>query len=267
MSTISSTFTKRDLARIEAESFVQTIEYHRELPSTSDRAQQRAKAGQAYSPPLLILTEMQTAGRGRNMNRWWSTPGALTFSLLCDLSDLKCSRECLPQVSLVTALAVCAGLRKLDHRSEFRLKWPNDVYIMKRKVAGILLEPVPLDPHGLVVGIGINVNNSLNTAPPDVRAVGTSMCDVHDERYELTTALIHVLNQLAAHYAKFAKGWLRLKHEWGPYCLLSGRTVCVTTGERQISGLCHGIDLDGALIVQNDEGRQRLYSGSVEQFD
>ena len=117
----------------------------------------------------------QTAGRGRGKHTWWSAEGALTFSVLLEPSTLGIHTRSWPQLSLATAVAICDALavelRQYEVASAMpRIKWPNDVLIDGRKVCGILIES-PAQPgvrrRCLVVGIGVNVNNSWKTAPAE----------------------------------------------------------------------------------------------------
>ena len=161
-------FQPADLDRIQDESPVRVVQYYRQLPSTSDRALQLARVDECETP-LVVLAELQTAGRGRGSNRWWAGPGALTFSLVVDLENGQRAVGD-TRISLATALAVRDALSTFDRTACFQLKWPNDIYLQSRKIAGILLERPALYLNRLVVGIGVNVNNSLQGAPAALQA-------------------------------------------------------------------------------------------------
>jgi biotin-(acetyl-CoA carboxylase) ligase len=148
-----------DLARLSASGLVAGIDFHESLGSTSDRALGLAAEG-AIALPHLVLAQRQTAGRGRGANRWWAADGALTFSLVLAAPPDRLPPDRWPQVALVAGLAVCDALRSLAPAAELRVKWPNDVFLAGRKVCGILSESVPGWRDRLVVGIGVNVNNS-----------------------------------------------------------------------------------------------------------
>ena len=148
-----------DIELIKANSFAQAVEFHRELPSTNDLALRRAMHDELQTP-FLVLAGFQTAGRGRGSNRWWSAPGALTFSLVLDTRRESPTGACAPRFSVTTALSLHDALSQYAPPGEIRLKWPNDVYLGPRKVAGILLEQSSACLNRLVVGVGINVNNS-----------------------------------------------------------------------------------------------------------
>jgi BirA family biotin operon repressor/biotin-[acetyl-CoA-carboxylase] ligase len=156
---MTSSFTPIDAARLRASRLVATVEDHQTLGSTSDRALTLAAQGEVPLPLLVVAAE-QTAGRGRGSNRWWSPRGGLTFSLALEAPPTKLPPPRWPQVALATGLAVCEALEELVPRADLRLKWPNDVYLSGRKVCGILSESVPGCRDRIVIGIGINVNNT-----------------------------------------------------------------------------------------------------------
>ncbi len=256
-------FQPTDLERIKVESPVRVVEYYPQLPSTSDRASQLARVEECETP-LIILTELQTAGRGRGSNRWWAGPGALTFTLVVDFANGQRPAGD-TRVSLAAALAVRHALNAFDGTADFQLKWPNDVYFQSRKIAGILLERPAACPERLVVGVGINVNNSVQEAPAAIRATATSFFDATGQHLSLPDLLITTLNSLAEQYAALATGQLRLLDRWHEHCMLRGRTVEVESGKRRIAGVCRGIDHEGALVVQTDAGLESLTSGTVRQ--
>lgn len=254
-----------DVELVKADSFARSAEFHRELPSTNDLALQRAMC-EELDTPFLVLTELQTAGRGRGSHKWWSAPGALTFSLVIDTStsiDAPTGGAYAPRFSVTTALALHDALSDYVPPGEIRLKWPNDVYLGSRKVAGILLERSSACPNRLVVGVGINVNNSLSAAPDEIRKRATSLHDRNGVQYPLRDVLRTVLKQMARRYEMLATNTLRLAVEWQERCLLRTYPVSVTSGERIVTGVCSGIDDRGALMIHNESGVHPLISGVV----
>jgi len=257
-------FQPADLDRIQDESPVRVVQYYRQLPSTSDRALQLARVDECETP-LVVLAELQTAGRGRGSNRWWAGPGALTFSLVVDLKNGQRSVGD-TRVSLATALAVRDALSTFDRTARFQLKWPNDLYLQSRKIAGILLERPALHLNRLVVGIGVNVNNSLQGAPAALQETSNSFCDATGKDLNLPELLIATLNSLEAQYAALAEGQLPLHDRWNAHCMLRGQAVDVESGKRRVTGICRGVDPEGALVVQTGAGLEIFASGSVRQI-
>jgi len=259
--------TAFDLRRIEQESFVRQVLFHAELPSTNDFALELA-AQQELATPVLVLTEKQTAGRGRGSNRWWSRPGALTFSLVLDSAPLRLNPDHWPRASLTAALAVCQVLEQLVPHIPCGIRWPNDVHCAGRKICGVLPElsrqrvEASLPPR-LVLGIGVNVNNSLSEAPPDVSGVGVSLLDLTDHSYDLTDFLVHLLRQLANGLDALTRGDPQLAYAVSQRCLLQGRVVELQAGPRHVRGLCQGIDNYGALTIRTAHGNEQFFGGVV----
>jgi BirA family biotin operon repressor/biotin-[acetyl-CoA-carboxylase] ligase len=175
-----------DLADLHRSGLFAQVEWHAEIGSTNTRALELATAVDQPTP-LLIGADRQTAGRGRGGNRWWSTTGALTFSLVLDPTEDFLGPDVppltpahWPRLSLVAALALCHELERLIPEITAQLKWPNDVHVAGRKLAGILVETAssPGSTPRLVLGMGVNVNNSLRDAPPELQATACSLIDL-----------------------------------------------------------------------------------------
>ena len=240
------------------------VAFVRETTSTNDIAMKEATADCAS--PLLVVAERQTAGRGRGGSQWWSRAGALTFSLLLDSHTTRLPPQQWPLISLTAGLAVCAVVETLTPDSDVRIKWPNDVYIHNRKVSGILTEAATGERPMLVIGIGLNVNNSMANAPAELRATATSLYDVVGRPLSLIDTLIDILVQLQMHLQWIDGHSDELRIRWRQRCLLTGRQVSVTAGARTIEGNCLGISDDGALLVQTDAGLERCYAGVVSRW-
>jgi BirA family transcriptional regulator, biotin operon repressor / biotin---[acetyl-CoA-carboxylase] ligase len=262
----SHLFSRRVLKQIEADTFVRCVEFHPQLPSTNDLALQLAGQDDVELP-LLIVAERQTDGRGRGANRWWAGAGALTFSVVIETDIVQLPPERWPQVSLTAGLAVCETLRELLPAHDLKLKWPNDVFLDGRKVCGILVEVPPRGRGRLILGIGININNSFAAVPAELRQIATSLYDASGCHYELPDVLTRVLRQLDNRLQLLSTGRLQFAESWRAVCLLRGRRVHLDVGGRSTIGLCQGIDHDGALLLQDESGLKRFFSGIVTQFD
>ena len=255
-----------DIELIKADSTVRTVEFHRELASTNDLALNRATL-EELDTPLLVLTAFQTAGRGRGNNQWWSGPGSLAFSLVIDTDKYEPTGAWNPRLSLTTALSIHDALRECVPLEDIQLKWPNDVYLGSRKVAGILLERPATRPDRLVVGIGININNSFSEAPEQIRAVATSLYDASGRHFVTRDILRAILKHLVRRYQEEAADELCLAEEWREHCMLRNRIVHVALGKRIVSGVCHGIDDQGALIIEAGSNFVNLKSGTIQRVE
>jgi BirA family transcriptional regulator, biotin operon repressor / biotin---[acetyl-CoA-carboxylase] ligase len=278
-----------DADQLRAASFIHYVEIHDSLGSTNDRATELA-CDPSLELPALIAAREQTAGRGRGKNKWWSADGALTFSLLLDPVALGIHTVNWPQLSLATAVAVCdalaqeletaaqrtgassppAGVADDPARSNVKLslgiKWPNDIMLESRKVCGILITspggPPPAKGR-LVIGIGINVNNSWRNAPRELGLNGSALCDATGRTHDMQRVLIGTLQALDERFHQLGSGESQFASSWQQLCGLTHHRVESLDGGRRVIGICLGIDRDGALLVENAAGIHKIVSGSV----
>lgn len=213
--------------------------------------------GQGRSAPFLVLAERQVSGRGRR-GRKWVSPFAdnLYYSLVLRIDG---GMRQLEGLSLVVGLAVMHTLRKVGVAGA-GLKWPNDVLVGNKKIAGILLELVgdPADVCHVVLGIGINVNmlaaEEVDQQWTSVRLESGQVCDRNALAVQLS-------EQLQAYIQRHQDGgFSALQAEWQDGHLWQGRSVSLIAGTNQIDGVVLGIDNQGALRLQVD-GVEKLFSG------
>lgn len=254
-----------DAATLVADSMLAAAHWFDEVESTNTWALQRIAA---LAPlPCLVGTTRQSRGRGRGDHAWWATDGALTFSLVIDPTHWNITPQHWPQLSLATGLAVCTALQVWAPAERFEIKWPNDVYARGRKIAGILIETSPQAPDRLVVGIGVNVNNSLSAAPSGVRDRATSLIDLCQQAIPLQAFLMGLLEQLDAVYRQVATALPEVIEECRRRCLLTGRMVTVQQLSEERTGYCAGLDSDGALLLTGEAGPERFHAGSVVHWE
>jgi BirA family biotin operon repressor/biotin-[acetyl-CoA-carboxylase] ligase len=254
-----------DIPRITKSGLFRHVDYHASLGSTSDRALELATCNE-LPLPLLVLTERQTGGRGRGTNRWWSAPGALTFSLVLEATALP--PDARSRVALVAGLAVCEALEQLVPRAEWRVKWPNDVYASGGKICGILCETAPGYSERLIVGIGINVNNSTARGQGSAPAGAVALIDLEPLPRELTEVLLAVLDRFDLRWSELLAGRFgELASAYREGCLLTGKTVTVTSGEQRLVGQCRGINDRGALVLATENGTRTIVAGSIDAWE
>lgn len=250
------------ILRIESQTFVRQVDWFSEIGSTNDYALQIGGEPDIILP-RLIWADRQHAGRGRSGHAWWSAAGALTFSLLVDTSELDLPVEHLPRISLLTGLAIAETLNAVTGVHSAQVKWPNDVFIQGRKVCGILIEPHPARSSRLVVGIGINVLNSFESAPLELRQTATSLCDCAPVPGGPVALLLDLLQAWPALIQNYALQKWSLRDRWAPLCYLSDRGVRITAGPKTFDGICRGVDDDGALLIDSGNKLQRHVAGTV----
>lgn len=205
-----------DADEIRASTLVRHVEIHDTLGSTNDRAAELAREPD-IELPALVAARHQTAGRGRGKNVWHSADGALTFSVLLDPAKLGIGTANWPQLSLATAVAVCDAISaELNPKSEIRnpksprlaIKWPNDVMLDGRKVCGILIQsPGGVAPakNRLIIGIGINVNNSWRNTMGDANINGSALCENTGRQHNLGALIVRLIHALQNRLRQLAK--------------------------------------------------------------
>jgi len=218
--------------------------HYRLTDSTNDRARELAVAGAPHG--TLVTADEQTAGRGRQGRAWVAPPrSAVTMSMV--LRDLD---EGSAAVALAAAVAVCDALAPLD----CKIKWPNDVWVDRRKLAGILVEGRPQEGWA-VLGLGLNVTTGREQFPADLRETATSLRIAGDDRdaEEVLRALLEALHaRLGAPAAEVLAAWRERD-------ALLGEGVRWRDGE----GTAAGIDETGALLVDTGDRRVALDAGEV----
>ena len=217
------------------------------LDSTMDEAGRLAGGG--CPEGLVVVTEQQTAGRGRFGRSWISGPGE---SLLLSIV-LRPTAEQLPQANMAATLAVA---RTADRHVDGRvtIKWPNDVRIGGRKVAGILIEADSQAGRiaSAVVGIGINV--SVDTAGhPEIAGTATSLVEETGAPVERTAVLIDLLRQLDELYSHVRSGG-SLTDEWSSQLDTLGLEIEVRRGSELLAGVARAVDDQGNLLLERPDG-------------
>ena len=247
-----------DVSRLLAESPIAGVEYFESIGSTHDVAHDRARS-ENPTLPLLVVAEAQTAGRGRGQNRWWTGDGSLAFSLVFDTQDWSLSGEPRPQRSLAVGVAIVETVAPLMPQVRVGLHWPNDVFVDGRKIAGVLVDVLAGGRH--VVGIGLNVNNALVGAPPEVVARATSLCELAGQPFDRTDVLCQLLKNLQRSMQASSANSEAFGRQFQDLCLQAGQVLTIEAAGRRTTGTCAGIAPDGALLLDSHAGMQRFYSG------
>ncbi len=248
------------------QTFITSVRHLDQVDSTNSYAMSWSRTLSEQELPALVLAERQTAGRGRGTNSWWSSEGALTFSVMLMPERYQVRPEQWPALSLTVGASIALAIENVCRRNDLRVKWPNDVYLGERKLGGILIE-VPQETRGsVVIGVGLNVRNSPADAPKDFRHRVASLAEGDKPPPSQTEVLIACLTELERGLSLLGQQHQSLTDQWRRLCLLTGRSVTVVQGGQEISGSCLGIDDDGALRIQTSSGTERLFSGVVSSF-
>ena len=206
--------------------------------STNERAKELALGGAPHG--TLVTADEQSAGRGRQGRVWTAPPrSALLMSVV--------TRRLTPTLPLAAAVAICDALP-----AACEIKWPNDIWLERRKLAGILVEGRPQDGWA-VVGIGLNVTTE--GFPEELAEIATSLRIAGielDTEAVLASLLVSLDEWLEAPEAEVLSAWSQRD-------ALRGERVRWADGE----GVAAGIDASGALVVETEGGRVALDAGEV----
>ncbi len=229
---------------------------YKSTTSTNDIAARYAPTPE--NDGLAIFAEQQTAGRGRAGSCWHSIPGA---SLLCSLLLTKpaCGNELL---SLTTAVAVADCIGKTSSGSA-EIKWPNDIVLNGKKVAGILLETAKTPAaDSRVVGIGINCHQRIRDFPEEIRRVATSV-DIESatrcNRTILARRLLWCLDQWLHTAANSPETIIR---RWRRLSIQLNHRITLVYNGRRFSGTCIDVDPRRGLVLQLDTGAIRMFDAA-----
>ncbi|MDR2690222.1 MAG: biotin--[acetyl-CoA-carboxylase] ligase [Azoarcus sp.] len=208
----------------------------------------------------VLAATRQTAGRGRRGRRWQSWPGAsLTFSVLWRFGP---QTPAPVGLSLVVGLALALALEKLGV-SGLALKWPNDVLVGGRKLAGVLVE---LSSSGgrtaAVIGIGVNLTLPADAVIPDQAVTDLASELAHPPTREaLLGSVLAELHPLLAIYSH--GGFAVLRPAWQQRNAFAGLPVRIVGESDELRGICQGVDEDGALLLRVGDEARRVFSGEI----
>lgn len=229
------------------------LHYYGELDSTNDEARRLAEAGAEHG--TVVLSDHQSAGRGRRGSQWLCQPSdGLLFSIVLRPSFTQAMWS---RLSLAAGLGVVEALNQ-KWAVDAQVKWPNDIYIRGSKCAGILVEA----RHDFViVGIGVNVSSApvSGDARIDAVALADSVSEPISRELVLAELLQGVFSQVNACDKEFDSQLSRLRDS----CWLTGKRVKFIAHENEFAGLVRGVDSDGSLQVEVD-GELRSFSQAAE---
>ncbi len=231
--------------------------YYDSLESTNDTAKEFANKTHTE---FAISTYNQTKGKGKGDRIWHTAAGSgLAISFLVKNPNLKI-------ISAYTAIAAIAVTKLLEeHGIESGIKWPNDILISGKKICGILCESSILSgaPSHVVVGIGLNVKQSLPDFPEEIRDISTSMSIILNKQIdlkEIEDSLVEIFTEVLENFESDSNYYydelLQKSIIIGKRCRIIENGLCSTV-------LIHSVEIDNSLIVVDDNGIRRIYSADI----
>jgi len=238
------------------------IVHFSEVPSTQDIADKMARDGAEEG--TCVIAERQTSGRGRRSRNWASPFKDGVYISIILRPNLKPLH--IIQIPLIAGVALVKAIQKTTNL-EASIKWPNDIFLSGRKVAGILTEVnCDIDTvHYIVLGMGINVNTRSTTLPREVKGIATSLSQECGHEVSRVDFLKNLLAELEKAYGEFvANGFEQIGSQWMAYNNTIGSIITVNDGQNVFEGKAIRIDEDGFLIIEtNNRQMQRIISADV----
>jgi BirA family biotin operon repressor/biotin-[acetyl-CoA-carboxylase] ligase len=217
------------------------------VESTNDDVRVLAQSGAADG--LVVLAERQTAGRGRRGAAWVAPVGeSLAFSILVRPDEPK---ALWPRLALAAGLAVAEAIE--SHCPHVGIKWPNDVWIGHRKVAGILVEA---GADFAIVGVGLNINSQ--SFPPEVSEIATSLMIETGTSHSRAEIFATILKQFSRRRRQIGQDFPEILSAIRLRCVLSGNHVSLNTSDGLRTGVVEGIAAGGELLLRTEQGLERL---------
>lgn len=258
-----------DLARLAATLPVHGLGFPRvyapAIPSTNTRALELVAQG--ATPGTIVLTDAQPAGRGRQGRAWVTLPGQQI--LLSVITYPTCAPHWLVLAAACAATDALVASGVPAPRTG--IKWPNDILVDGRKVAGILIETTTAAPGRLaaVIGLGMNVNGSL-TPWPAIAARATTLADALGREFSreaLILAYLAALGATLADLATDAAAQPALFARWRARLTTLGRPTTVHQGDQLVAGIAEDVAADGALILRRPDGTRTTITWGDVQSD
>ena len=237
-----------------------------ETDSTNVQVKKLAEQGAVEG--TVVIANRQSAGRGRLGRRWESPSGVNLYCSILLKPQIPVQQA--PQLTFLSAVAVAETLKHVCQLSA-TVKWPNDVLIDGAKIAGLLNEmnAETEQIHFVILGVGINLNMTAEQFPQELKYPATSVFLETGRRVDRRVFLREFLQRLELYYLELQhEGFAPIRSRWESLCTIMNRPVSVDQGTGGLQGTVVGLDLDGALRLQCDNGQiERILAGDVRPLE
>ncbi|HLQ70917.1 MAG TPA: biotin--[acetyl-CoA-carboxylase] ligase [Bacillota bacterium] len=237
---------------------------HKEITDSTQRdVRDAAKEGKSHG--TVVIANAQTNSKGRMGRVWHSSKGkGIWMSILL---KPKITPQKATLLTLVTATVLADVFSDIK---SLRIKWPNDILIGDKKIAGILTE-MQMEKgqiQYIALGIGINVNQTTEDMPEDIREMATSLQIETNHFWNMNTLIQDILQVLEQRYIDFMEnGFTSIKQKWEENGYRIGESIRINVPDEQYEAIFLGIDDDGALLVLHDGTEKKLYSAEIDWFN
>jgi BirA family biotin operon repressor/biotin-[acetyl-CoA-carboxylase] ligase len=237
------------------------LHWFEEIGSTNDEALRIANEGALHGE--CVIAEAQSAGRGRRGRHWMSPPGQNLYLSLVLRPEVTPPRA--PEITIVASVAVCEAVQAAGVEGA-QIKWPNDVVVRGKKLAGILTEMVSEEDRvkHVVVGMGVNLNMAASELPAALRDIATSVQAETGEKVPRALFAAALLSRFEEWLDRHAEeGFEPVRERWRELSSTLGKPVRAGG----VEGVAEDMDEHGALIVRTEKGEVAINAGDVEEVE
>lgn len=248
---------------LATKSLARSVEIHKSLDSTNDRAKQLASEGAPHG--MLVISEEQVKGRGRR-GRSWSSPAGTGIWMSLVLRPLMPPQQA-QQLTIIAALSAAEAIEEVSGLKA-GIKWPNDIIVNDKKVCGILTEmQAEADEIDfIIVGIGINANGGIEVLPPDIRETAETLENASGRKVNRVLLATSLINRFESLYDKYVNEYNLsfVLEKYKAYSVTLSKQVKVSGPVESFEGTAVDIADDGALLVELKNGTiRKVFSGDV----
>lgn len=233
--------------------------YKPEIDSTNEEGKRQAAKG--GEDGLLIICDDQTAGKGRLGRSWQAEKNRGIYMSMVLYPDIMPGE--IPQITLVTGIAVMRAINNVTGLKT-QIKWPNDIIINGKKLAGILAEmSAEMEKvNYVVIGIGINVN--MESFEGELKEKATSLYIETGKRFKRSLIINEFVKEFEICYNEFCKnGFTSFVKEYNENCANAGKAVKTVGGRTNIEGISKGVNEKGEILIETDKGLTAVMAGEV----
>lgn len=243
-----------------------TIHYHDAVESTNSLAMELAQEG--CPEGTVVLADQQLSGRGRAGRTWHSPAGVGIYCSLVLRPKMAPAKGQL--ITLMVGVAIVKAIVLLTKLSP-RVKWPNDILVNDKKVAGILLESMVCGGQisHAVIGFGINVNNGPGDLPEDIRVNASSLFMELKKPVKRGKLAVEIFSELERLYSRLQReDFPFILEQWRHHSATLGQRIAVWQKDKAVEGIAVDLSEDGSLLVKAEGGKHiAIHAGDVEHLN
>ncbi|MHA1907029.1 MAG: biotin--[acetyl-CoA-carboxylase] ligase, partial [Candidatus Thorarchaeota archaeon] len=234
------------LSKITTSNFQPVIYVESEVDSTNSYAKRLLQNG--FESEAIIISEVQSSGRGRADRSWFSPSGGLYMSIILQRGT---NLAIFPLFSFALAISAAEVLEKMTSL-QIDLKWPNDLLVSGKKICGILSELITDNPEAptIILGIGINLNQDIADFPKELKKTATSVVSETGLSVNYESVVSGIVNSLDKRLTR-DPDLETVIEEYRPKCITIGKSVSAMVGQESVTGQVIDVNDEGSLLLRD----------------